>query len=279
MTEKRVLISGCSSGLGLQTSLKFASKGWQVFAIVKNKIDSSHPLSRAQNIKIIELDITNNSLVKREINKLASKVGTIDVLINNAGLGMLGLIEQCDYESIEHLFKVNVLGSISLIKEVVPIMKKEKSGIIINISSVRGVVGTPLKSIYSATKFAIQGLTESLFHELKPYNISTKSLIISSFQSSFNNNLIDVKISGLPDSIAIAKQFHEKDIKLKKEKYDEGNFLNSEYVANKIYDIINWYSPLHNFIGEHSQKIRALKETLTYEEFINEINLKYFDIG
>lgn len=167
--EKVVLISGSTGGIGEATVCAFQKEGWSVWAGYRSHIPDS--FRDQNNIHPIYLDVRDPESINSSIKEIIKAEGKIDVLINNAGYGILGSDELIAPEEIEKLFEVNFFGALRLIQQVAPFMKKEHSGHIINISSTSGVRAVPGLGAYAASKFALEGLSEALAVTLSPWNI------------------------------------------------------------------------------------------------------------
>ncbi len=197
MKRKIVLITGCSSGFGLESAVALAQSNYVIFAGVRNTQSDGAKRLRILanrndlNISIIKLDVDSEVSVKNAIAQILKKTSRIDVLINNAGYGTRGPIEDFSIDEVKAQFETNVFGVLRMIKAVSPIMRKQKSGLIINFSSISGLVSFPLFSIYSASKYAIETITEGLWFELKHFGISVCMVEPGSFKTSFSNNRKD----------------------------------------------------------------------------------------
>lgn len=167
--QKVVLISGATSGIGLATAKAFQEKGWKVWAGYRQHIPNE--LKQMENVNFGHLDVTNDRLVQSTIEKIIKKNGRIDALINNAGYGLIGVEECVTIEEAQDLFDVNFFGALRLIQAVLPTMRQQGSGHIINISSGVGIYSLPGLGLYSSSKFALEGLSESLAATLAHWNI------------------------------------------------------------------------------------------------------------
>lgn len=173
MKSKTVLITGASSGIGKATVTYFAQRGWNVAATMRDP-------SRAGKIKdltsvvIYRLDVTQPNMVEETILKAWDEFKGIDVVINNAGYGALGVFEGANDDQIIRQIDTNFIGTLRVIKAILPLMRLRKKGTIINLSSVAGRMGLPLYSLYNASKYAIEGFTESLYYEVRPFNIHVR---------------------------------------------------------------------------------------------------------
>ena len=178
MSEKRVaIVTGSSSGIGFEISLMLARHGFITYATMRNLQKSSTLRSIAEEEKIplkcVQLDVTNDMSVKQAIETIVNEANKIDILVNNAGYGLSGALEDLLINEIKLQFDTNYFGLIRATQAVLPIMRNQGSGIIVNISSGLGRFGIATSSAYASSKFAIEGLTESMSYELEPFGIRT----------------------------------------------------------------------------------------------------------
>ena len=169
------MVTGSSSGIGFETSLALARDGFYTFATVRDVKKSDKILQIAKkeklNLEIIELDVDNEKSINSAIEKILAKKQRIDVLVNNAGWGLFGSVEDVPLKEFRAQFETNFFGIISIIQKVAPVMRKQGSGIIVNISSVAGKIGFPGSPAYISSKFALEGLSESLRYELGQFGV------------------------------------------------------------------------------------------------------------
>jgi NAD(P)-dependent dehydrogenase (short-subunit alcohol dehydrogenase family) len=179
-----VLITGASSGIGRATAEVFARQGWNVSASARNPVDESI-WGRPGNTISPRLDVTDEASIASAIAATLERFGAIDVVVNNAGYGLFGPVEGTTAEQWEAVFRTNVFGTANVIRQVLPHMRRRRSGVIINVSSVAGRVAIPYLAPYNATKFALEGLSESLRFELEAHNIRVKLIEPGTFKSNF----------------------------------------------------------------------------------------------
>jgi short-subunit dehydrogenase len=188
------LITGCSSGIGYETALMLARNGFYTFATMRNtkKSDSLEEIIRKESLdlNIRELDVNDDTSIENTINCIKREANRIDVLINNAGYGLVGFFEDLTLDEIRNQFETNFFGVLNITKKIIPIMRLQKSGTIINVSSGAGQVGFPGISAYVSTKFAIEGFSESLMYELFPYGIKVVIIEPGVTKSNFFRNCI-----------------------------------------------------------------------------------------
>jgi NAD(P)-dependent dehydrogenase (short-subunit alcohol dehydrogenase family) len=182
-SSKVVVVTGVSSGIGRATAEKFAKQGWRVFGSVRNK-------AKAQALpggEFIEMDIRDEASVQRGIGNVIAQAKRIDVLVNSAGVTLLGAAEETSIAEAQALFDTNLFGLLRVIKAVLPQMRAQRSGRIVNVSSVLGFLPAPYMALYSASKHAVEGLSETLDHELRQFGIR-----VSLVEPSFTKTKLDL---------------------------------------------------------------------------------------
>jgi len=206
-----IVITGTGSGLGRELSIQLAKNGHDVFACSRDPSKIKAFLEKQNlfltNLIPLKMDLTKAVSVKATCDYILKKMGKIDVLINNAGYGLIGPIESLSVSQLKRLFAVNFFGPVLCIQNVLPQMKKQKSGLIINISSVSGIIGSPLLGGYCASKFALEGLSECLAMELERFNIKVIVIEPGILNSSFIENIeIGNRLQIMPKSYLIETQ-------------------------------------------------------------------------
>jgi NAD(P)-dependent dehydrogenase (short-subunit alcohol dehydrogenase family) len=167
---KTVLVTGASSGVGEATARLFAAKGWNVVAASR----STGKFDPGEKMLPLFLDVTDKATIADAIEKTRHRFGGLDVLVNNAGIGLAGPLEAVTDRQLRAIFDTNFFGVAAMIQAVVPLMRRQKSGTIINVTSITGRLGLPFMSPYDATKFAVEGLSESLRYELSLFGVRVK---------------------------------------------------------------------------------------------------------
>jgi len=195
--DKVALVTGSSSGIGFETCLALARDGFHTFASMRDT-KKAPPLQEAAekenlNIEIIPLDVDKGDSIKSAVSKIISKVGRIDVLVNNAGYGLFGCVEDVPVDDFKKQFETNFFGIITIIQEIAPIMRKQGSGFIVNISSVAGRIGFPASPAYISSKFALEGLSECLRYELDQFGVKTIIIEPGVIKTSFFSSMRVVK--------------------------------------------------------------------------------------
>lgn len=170
---KTIVITGAASGIGSATAKLFSLNGWNVAATMRN-IDKADDFKDFKNINCYSLDVTSIISIESCIAQIIQEYGKIDVIVNNAGIYETEPLELATHETIDNLIKTNIQGTINTIKAILPHFRNNKTGIIVNVSSIAGRVTFPFQTVYHATKWAIEGLSEGLRYELNPLNIKVK---------------------------------------------------------------------------------------------------------
>ena len=170
---KSIVITGSSSGIGKATAKYFADQGWQVAATMR-KPENETELNELDNIRLYQLDVTDADSVAAATGRILTDLGTVDVLLNNAGYGLLGAFETATKEQIKHQFDTNVFGLMDVTRAFLPHFRANKAGLIINVSSIGGLITFPFMSLYHSSKWAIEGFSESLSYELGGLGIQVK---------------------------------------------------------------------------------------------------------
>lgn len=199
-----VVITGVSSGIGRISAMKFAEQGCRVFGTVRNMATAN----LIAGVELIEMDIRDEVSVERGIQTIIAQVGRIDVLVNSAGVTLLGATEETSIAEAQALFDTNLFGLLRTIKAVLPQMRTQRSGRIVNISSVLGFLPAPYMALYSASKHAVEGLSETLDHEVRPFGIRV-ALVEPSFTRTnldLNAPLTATQIADYSKDLGIVSQ-------------------------------------------------------------------------
>jgi NAD(P)-dependent dehydrogenase (short-subunit alcohol dehydrogenase family) len=185
--EKKVwLITGCSTGFGRELAIYVLAQGYSATIAARNTYDIADIVTSYDETALaVKLDVTKPEQIEDAVKKTIEKFGRIDVLVNNAGIGYFGAIEESEEAAVRNMFEINFWGLAKMTQEVLPIMRKQKSGHIINIASIGGLVGFPAVGFYNATKFAVDGLSESLAKETAPLGIKVTIVAPSGFRTDW----------------------------------------------------------------------------------------------
>jgi NAD(P)-dependent dehydrogenase (short-subunit alcohol dehydrogenase family) len=203
--QKFAVVTGSSSGIGFETSLTLARNGFLTYATMRSLEKGATIKTVAEKeklpIKVIQLDVTKDKSVNNAIQTIVSEAaGRIDVLVNNAGYGLVGAFEDLSMEEIKAQYETNVFGLIRVTQTVLPIMRERQSGIIVNLSSGAGIFGYPGGSAYVSTKFAVEGLSESMAYELEPFGVKVVLIEPGFIRTNFANAMVIAKKAQDPSS-------------------------------------------------------------------------------
>ena len=273
--EKVAIVTGSSSGIGYETSLALARDGFYTFATVRNSKKAEKILQIAKkenlNIEIIELDVDDEKSISVTIEKIISKKQRIDVLVNNAGWGLFGSVEDVSMKDFRAQFETNFFGIISIIQKVAPVMRKQGSGVIVNVSSVAGRIGFPGSPAYISSKFALEGLSESLRYELGQFGVKTIIIEPGVIKTNFFSSM---KIAE-PKPDSPYKEITEKVITGIKMMAELGTPPSE--VATTILNAIKEENPRPRYIvGNDAQMFLEAKKTKTDTEFENYLKKELF---
>ena len=188
--KKTILITGASSGIGKETAKLFHSKGWNVIATMRNP-ENETELNQLDNVLVAKLDVLDLDSIQKAFQDGVQKFGSVDVLLNNAGYGAYGPLETFSREKIVRQFNTNVIGLLDVTKIALPLFRKNKKGIIINISSIGGKMTFPLGSLYHGTKFAVEGISESLNYEVEQFGGQVKIVEPGMIATDFGGRSFD----------------------------------------------------------------------------------------
>jgi short-subunit dehydrogenase len=290
--SKVSLVTGSSTGIGYETCLALARNGFVTCATMRDKKKSGdlERIARNENllIKVFEMDVDKDKSVYAAIEKITTEFGKIDILVNNAGYGLFGALEDFSMDEIKNQFETNVFCVIRVIRKVLPTMRQQESGIIINISSIAGLVGVPSQSAYCAAKFAVEGLSEALSFELEPFGIKliliepgvintefVKDLVVPSnnYGIDKNRDLVNLSYDGEEKkSLSLYSNTVDKFLSFY---YDAmSNAPHPHLVADEIIQAIanspnnkNGCTPLRIIVGKDSKEYSKLKKELSDKDF------------
>jgi short-subunit dehydrogenase len=189
--NKVILITGASSGIGKETAKLFQTKNWKVAATMRVP-EKAEDLQKIADVECFRLDVTDAGSIKTAINDTIEKFGRIDAVVNNAGYGLIGAFEAATQEQIEKQFQTNVFGLMNVCREILPYFREQKRGTIVNIASVGGRITFPLYSLYHATKWAVEGFSESLQYEVEPFGIKIKIIEPGPIKTDFYDRSQDL---------------------------------------------------------------------------------------
>lgn len=192
-----VLITGCSSGFGKLAAIAFAKRGDTVFASMRNVAKAGALRDEAAaagvSVEVVQLDVTDRASVDAAVAAARQKAGRIDVLVNNAGIGAVAPTEEFDDDETLRVFDTNVFGVLRVTRAVAPIMRAQRSGRIVNVGSLAGIIASPFRGIYSATKAAVEAITDATYYELHPFGIHVCVIEPGFFETAIGDNRLQMR--------------------------------------------------------------------------------------
>lgn len=264
--SKVILITGASSGIGKISAEHLSENGHRVYGT--SRFPGSYP--EPSNFTMLPMDVTDNETIANTIDQIIKTEKRLDVLINNAGMGIAGDLEHTSIDKAKTQFETNFFGPLRLIKNILPIMRKQDSGMIINISSIGGLIGLPYQNMYSATKFAIEGLTEALYKELYSTNIKVVMVEPGDFKTDFTARRDIEKES------AKSEKFNEVIDVIEN---DENNGQDPIMIAKLFLKIINSSNPrLRYTVGAFDQKLAAFLKRVLPNRLFDWIIMKHYKV-
>jgi NAD(P)-dependent dehydrogenase (short-subunit alcohol dehydrogenase family) len=266
--QRVAIVTGSSTGIGYETSLALARDGFLTYATMRN-------LNKSENIKslatkeslplhVTQLDVTDDASVKNAVEAILSKEGRIDILVNNAGYVLSGAFEDLTIDEIKEQYETNLFGLIRVTQAVLPIMRKQKFGVIVNISSGAGRFGYPGHSAYISTKFAVEGISESMSYELEPFGIKVVIVEPGVIRTNIVNTMVVTRKSQDPNSpyVQIMQKMANSFEQLMK------NSSSPDLVANVVLNAVKDENPnLRYLAGNDVEQWLGAKRNISDEEF------------
>jgi len=264
------VVTGSSGGIGLATSLALSRNGYLTYATMRNlaKRDSIQSIAEKQYLPIrtVQLDVTDENSVKNAIQSILSESGRIDLLVNNAGYGLTGAFEDIGIDEIKALYETNLFGVIRVTQAVLPTMRKQGSGRIINISSGAGRIGYPGGSAYVSSKFALEGLSESMAFEVEQFGIRTVLVEPGFIRTNFAENMAIAKKAQDPNSPYSQMMMQMMSSSYRRRMIE--NASDADLVASVIVEAATAKEPnLRYLAGKDVQQMVAAKKSMSDEEF------------
>ena len=272
MKKKTVLITGCSSGFGKLTAKMFKEKGWNVIATMRTP-EKETELTELDDVLVTRLDVTDTASIKKAVDEVVERFGTIEVLVNNAGYGGHALFEQASDKAIRAMYDTNVFGVMNVTRVVLPLMRGRKEGCIINVTSMAGMMGAPTISVYASTKFAVQGLTEAIALECKPLNIIAKTVLPGAYPTTrFNANTDDDLNVGDEELCAYAQNLRAHIQGIAERMAEQGGTVaDPQEVADKIYECATSATPVHNPVGADAEMLSGMMSVGSRQDFLDKM--------
>lgn len=266
--SKTILITGGSSGIGKSIGEYLQDKGFCVYGTSRNPDRYSN-----SNIPLIKMDVTNSESIGQGVTCVLEKAGRIDVLINNAGAGITGPMEEILEDAMKQNFDTNFFGPINVIKAVLPVMRKQESGLIINITSIAGYMGLPFRGVYSASKGALEIVTEAFRMELKPFNIAMTNVA----PGDFATNIASGRYHAPVKNDSPYEKVYGNSLKLMDDHVDSGK--DPLIMAKAIHEIINSKNVrIHYKVGEFMQKFSIVLKRLLPDTWYEKLLMNHYKL-
>ncbi|PTT78337.1 MULTISPECIES: SDR family oxidoreductase [unclassified Chryseobacterium] len=267
--SKTIFITGASTGLGKATAKLFAEKGWNVVATMRTP-ENDTELSSIPNIKVMKLDVTNS----QEIKQVAEKViqDGVDVVFNNAGYGLMGPLEGLSEEQISRQLETNLWGVIRTTQAFIPYFREHKKGLFLTTTSIGGHVAFPLASLYHATKWALEGWSESMAFELNPFGITIKTIAPGGISTDFASRSLDM------GAHPAYQEMTEKVWEVFRDPNRIFQYSTPEQIAEVVYEAAtDGKNQLRYFAGEDSKQTIALRRQVGDQVFFEENKKRFFE--
>ncbi len=271
--SKIVLISGATSGMGKDTAFLLASNGYNVYAGARTEQSRSEleqeAASQGLSLNTVILDVCDTASVNNAVQYVQQQAGHLDALINNAGFGLVSTVEDGTDEEIMKQFDVNVFGVFRLCRAVLPIMRSQESGVIINVSSFLGKMGLPLLTHYNASKYAVEGITDSLRYEVAPFGIRVNSVLPGLFKTNFVNKGLVANTKTMADDSPYQSQVSHF-VPIVAQKINEGPAPIA--VANAVKTVLeDDNAPISTLVGVEAETFLPMAKEMSAEAFEQQI--------
>jgi NAD(P)-dependent dehydrogenase (short-subunit alcohol dehydrogenase family) len=253
-----VLVTGASSGIGLACATHLAGRGFRVYGTSRRAAAGS---PAPGNLTMLTADVTDDGSVEQAVATVLEREGRLDIVVNNAGMGIAGPVENTSTEQAKGQFEVNFFGALRVCRAVLPAMRRQRSGYIINIGSIGGILAIPYQSMYSASKFALEGLSEALRMEVRPFGIRVVIIEPGDHKTALTENRQFTALSGAAEAYSPSLE-----AALLKTAHDEQSGPGPEQIARLLYRIVNHRHPrLRYTIGPAPQRAAVwLKRLMPY---------------
>ncbi|WP_439130934.1 SDR family oxidoreductase [Polaribacter sp.] len=266
--SKTVLVTGASSGIGKAIATFLQQKGYQVYGTSRNPKNPKN-----YSFELIALDVLNVDTIKSAVESIIQKEGRLDVLVNNAGMGITGPLEDTPTDEMRAVFNTNFFGAIDVMKAVLPQMRKQKSGIIINVTSIAGYMGLPFRGVYSASKGALELITEALSMEVKNLGIDVTNIAPGDFATNIAAGRYHTPVL---ENSAYREKYQE-NLDLMDAHVDQG--MPPLEMAKAVYKIINTKQPkLHYKVGDFMQKFSIILKRILPDRIYEKLLMNHYKL-
>jgi len=264
-----VLITGCSSGFGKLAAIEFARRGDTVYASMRDPGKGGALQAEAKDagvsVQALALDVNDRASVEAAVAEVVRRGGRIDVLVNNAGIGTHGPIEDFEDEEIAAIFETNLMGAVRAARAVAPHMRAQRSGTIVNVTSLAGKVTAPFGGVYSASKHALESISDALYYELHPFGVRVVVVEPGGFETEFGNNVRPARrFTEGSAYVELERRFAEATTRLP----GGGERAPAQTVANVIVDAAKSDEPKRRYlVGQDAELIGGLHKSMSDEDF------------
>lgn len=267
--SKTIFITGASSGLGKAAAKLFQSRGWNVAATMRSP-EKETELNELENVRLYKLDVTDKAQIGEAVSKAIADFGGIDVLLNNAGYGLAGVLEAIPDENLVRQIDTNLLGVMRLTQAFLPHFRANKSGLIINVTSIGGFIAFPLFSIYHATKWALEGFSESLWFELQTIGVGIKTVSPGGIKTDFAGRSLD--FANKPE-LAEYNEIVGKTLGFFSDPERAANGSTSEQIAEVVFEAAtDGKNQLRYVAGADAQEIYSQRKAAGDQAFMETMN-------
>lgn len=268
MSSKVVLVTGASSGIGNSIASFLFEKGYTVYGTSRNPQNKEN-----YSFHLIALDVLKVDTINDAIDTIIQNEGRLDVLINNAGMGITGPIEDTPTEEMRKAFDTNLFGAIEVMKSVLPQMRNQEKGLIINVSSIAGYMGLPFRGVYSATKGALELITEATSMEVKNFGIN----VVNIAPGDFATNIASGRYHTPVFKESAYKEKYQENLDLMDSHVDSG--MNPIEMAKVVFSIINAKNPkLHYKVGDFMQKFSIVLKRILPDRLYEKLLMKHYKL-
>lgn len=271
--NKTIMITGSSTGIGRAAAIKFQQEGWNVIATMRSP-EKETELNQLDNVLVERLDVQDQSTIDSAIKAGIERYGKIDIVLNNAGYGVMGTFESASSDAVRRQFDVNVFGLFDVTRSILPHFRANQSGMFINVSSVGGRMAFPIMPLYHATKFAVEGFSESLHYELAPIGVKVKVVEPGGVATDFGGRSLDFRHD---DSLSEYNEFVSGVMGVFEHMMKPEAMSTPELVADIIFEAAtDETDTLRYRAGADAEQFLTARQTLSDEEFFGMVreNLK-----
>jgi NAD(P)-dependent dehydrogenase (short-subunit alcohol dehydrogenase family) len=263
-----VFITGASSGIGKSVALYLADKGYKVYGTSRKSMPHLEGL-----VTMLVMDVRDENSIQQAVAQVFQQEGRLDILINNAGIGITGAVEELPMDEVKKHFDTNFFGPISVMQAVLPILRKQKSGLIINITSIAGYMGLPFRGIYSASKGALELLTEAISMEVKSFGID----VVNVAPGDFATNIASGRYHAPLESDSAYRESYGKTLDMMNEHVDAGNNpLEMAWAIEKI--ILTQNRKIHYKVGAWIQKFSIVLKRILPDRVYEKMLMKHYQM-